>query len=495
MNASEDIRQYGLFIDGKSRAGAAGTFPSVDPFRGEVWAEVAAAGLEDVDRGVSAARRAFDDGPWSQMSGRDRGVHMRRLASLIRRDGDTLAQLETRDNGKLLREMAGQVALLPDILDYFAGWADKLHGETIPTEKPNFLVYTVERPVGVVAAITAWNSPLLLLFNKLGPALAAGCTLVVKPAEQTSVSTLELAKLIAEAGFPDGVFNVITGGADVGAALVRHRGVDKVAFTGSTRAGIDVAQGAAGHLATSSLELGGKSSNIVFADADLDAALNGVVSGIFAATGQTCLAGSRVVVHNDVIEEFAARLTARAASIKLGDPLDPATEMGPVAFREQHEKVLAAIQTGIDEGGEVLTGGGSPSGHLSEGLFVEPTVIRGLSSQAQMNQEEIFGPVASLLSFSTDEEAVALANDVRYGLAAGIWTRDLQRAHRLATRIRAGSIWLNAYRIVSPSVPFGGFGASGYGRENGHRGLLEYVTTTAVWVELTGDVRDPFTLG
>lgn len=489
-------RTWGLLIDGAWEPGERGTFPSIDPFRGIEWADVAAAGEGDVDRAVAAARAAFDDGPWGRMTGRDRGRCMVRLAELVRRDADALAVAETRDNGKLLREMSGQVGLLPEFLEYFAGWADKVHGEVIPTEKPNFLVYTAQEPVGVVAAITAWNSPLLLLMFKLAPALAAGCTFVVKPAEQTSVSTLEFAALMSEAGFPDGVLNVVTGdGPSVGGALARHPGVDKVAFTGSTATGISVARDAAGHLATSSLELGGKSSNVIFEDADLDAAVNGVVAGVFAATGQTCLAGSRVVVHESVADAVGERLSARAGSIKLGDPLDPATEMGPIAFREQQEKVLGYIKLGVDAGAEVLAGGGPPDGELADGLFVAPTVLRGLPSHARMNQEEIFGPVASLIPFADEDEAVALANDVPYGLAAGVWTRDIHRAHRVARRVRAGSVWINAYRIVSPSVPFGGFKDSGYGRESGRRGMDEYLETKAIWVELSGETRDPFTLG
>jgi (Z)-2-((N-methylformamido)methylene)-5-hydroxybutyrolactone dehydrogenase len=387
---SQTSNDWKLFIDGAWSPGENGAFPTIDPFRGVEWANVAAAGPRDVDRAVAAARAALE-GPWGSMTGRERAGCMSRLAQLVRRDAESLARTETRDNGKLLREMAGQVALLPEFLEYFAGWADKLDGSVLPTEKPNFLVYTVQEPVGVVAAITAWNSPLLLLMFKLAPALAAGCTFVVKPAEQTSVSTLQFASLTREAGLPDGVLNVITGdGPVVGSALAAHPGVDKVAFTGSTATGISVAIDAASHLAPASLELGGKSSNVIFADADIEAAVNGVVAGVFAATGQTCLAGSRVVVHADVIDEVGERLAARARSIRLGDPLEPTTEMGPIAFREQLEKVLGYVNLGIEEGAEVLAGGGPPEGDLAGGLFVQPTVLRGLSSGARVNQEEIF---------------------------------------------------------------------------------------------------------
>jgi (Z)-2-((N-methylformamido)methylene)-5-hydroxybutyrolactone dehydrogenase len=490
-----ELEHWGLFINGRFEEGQNGSFPTTDPYRGTAWASVAAAGPADVDRAVAAARGALV-GPWGAMTGAERGACMRRLAELVRRDADELARIETRDNGKLLREMAGQVALLPQYLEYYAGWADKIHGEVVPTEKPNFLVYTVEEPIGVVAAITAWNSPLLLLHFKLAPALAAGCTFIVKPAEQTSVSTLKFAALATEAGFPDGVLNVVSGdGPLVGSALARHPGVDKVSFTGSTATGISVAHDAAEHLAPVSLELGGKSSNVIFDDADIEAAVNGVVAGVFAASGQTCQAGSRVVVHEGAVDEVAALLVERAEAIRLGDPADPLTEMGPLAFREQHEKVLNYIRLGVDDGGTVLAGGGPPDGELADGMFIAPTLFRGLPSDARLNQEEIFGPVASIIPFSTEEEAVRLANDVSYGLAAGIWTRDVQRAHRVARQVHAGTVWINAYRLVSPSVPFGGFKSSGYGREGGRRGIDEFLETKSVWVELSGSTRDPFKLG
>jgi acyl-CoA reductase-like NAD-dependent aldehyde dehydrogenase len=488
--------QYDLFIGGQWTPGESGTFPTVDPFRNEEWAQVAASSAGDVDRAVKAARIAFDEGPWRRMSGRERSVLMRRLANLIRRDAEKLATFETRDNGKLLKEMRGQVAALPEFYDYFAGWADKLNGDVIPTDKPNQLVYTLREPVGVVAAVTAWNSPLILLTLKLAPALATGCTFVAKPAEQTSVSTLELAKLVEEAGFPEGVFNVVTGGGVVGARLVSHPGVNKVAFTGSTATGIKIAQAAAGHLAKTSLELGGKSSNIVFEDADIDGAVNGIVAGVFAATGQTCIAGSRVLVHESIFDEVAKRLCAQAEKIRLGDPLSDDTDMGPIAFREQQEKVLGYLDLAREEGATVLTGGGAPGDTaLKDGLFVAPTVLSGLPSHARVNQEEIFGPVASMIPFATEDEAIALANDVRYGLACGVWTQNIHRGHRVAREVTSGMVFVNCYRMSSPSVPFGGTKDSGYGRENGRRGLDEYLEDKAVWIELSGQSRDPFRLG
>ena len=494
--AVSPTHRYEMLIAGKRVSGKS-FFESIDPFTGSVWAQIPAADEDDVDQAVAAARHAFDAGPWRQASGYDRALHMRRLADLVRRESERLAILETRDNGKLLREMRGQVEQVPRFLEYFAGWADKLHGDVIPTEKQNFLVYTTEEPVGVVAAITAWNSPLLLLAFKLAPALAAGCTFVVKPAEQASASTLEFAALVEEAGFPPGVFNVVCGdGPTVGAALVRHPGVDKVAFTGSTAVGMSIAAEAAAHLAPASLELGGKSSQLIFCDADLDAAANGVVAGVFAASGQTCLAGSRVLVQEDVYEAFVERLRDRSHSIRLGDPSDPETEMGPLAFPEQQERVLSQIRAAIEAGATVVAGGGPPDDpDLAGGLFVEPTLLGDLESRDRVAQQEIFGPVACVIPFSDEEESVALANDVDYGLAAGVWTKDIHVGHRVAREIRAGTVWINAYRVVSPTTPFGGFKASGYGRESGRAGIDEYLQSKAVWVELSGETRDPFKLG
>lgn len=496
--STEKLTEYRMFIDGEWTLAQDGeTFPTIDPYRGTPWATLPKASAVDVDRAVSAARRAFDEGPWSKTTGRERGKLMIKLAELIRRDAEKLARLETRDNGKLLREMSGQLALIPEAWEYFAGWADKLHSEVFPTGKPNFLVYGLREPIGVVAGITAWNSPLLFFMFKTAPALAAGCTCVVKPAEQTSASSLELCRLIEEAGFPPGVVNVITGdGATTGAALVAHPGVDKVSFTGSTAAGIHIARSAADNLTRVSLELGGKSPQLIFSDADLDEAATGAVSGIFAATGQTCVAGSRVLVQRSIAEDFTERFADRAKHIKLGDPTDPTTEMGPVAFPEQLDKVLEYIEYGKQAGGTVAAGGKQPTeGPLAGGLFVEPTVLTGLSNDARTAQEEIFGPVAAVIPVDDEDEAVRVANDVKYGLAAGIWTNDIRRAHRVAKRIRAGTVYINSYRLVDPGVPFGGFKMSGYGREFGLEHVLSFTEHKAVWVETSGQVRDPFKLG
>jgi (Z)-2-((N-methylformamido)methylene)-5-hydroxybutyrolactone dehydrogenase len=495
---SGELRRYKMLVGGEwveARSGK--TFESTNPYTGRVWATAPVADEEDVDAAVQAARRAFDEGPWGKMTGTERARLIRRLADLLAENSEHLAQVESTDNGKLIREMGGQLGALPEWYYYFAGAADKVQGETIPSDKLNFFVYTRREPIGVVGAIVPWNSPLLLLSFKLATALAAGCTIVVKPAEQTPASILEFAKLFEEAGFPPGVFNVVTGfGPTTGRSLVRHPGVDKVAFTGSTETGISVMKDAADHLAKISLELGGKSPNIVFADADLEASGNGVVSGIFAATGQTCIAGSRLFVQEDVHDDLVDRLAEKAGDIKMGNPLEMETEIGPVAFEEQLEKVQGYIESGREEGARLVCGGKRPQEEgLKDGYFIEPTIFTQVSNDMRVAQEEIFGPVLSVIPFQDEEELVRQANDTRYGLAAGIWTKDLQRAHRVAHALRAGTVWVNSYRTLSFNTPFGGHKMSGLGLENGLESLKEYTQVKSVWVELSGETRDPFTLG
>jgi aldehyde dehydrogenase (NAD+) len=488
------VEHFSMLIAGEWRKSSDGSVLACsNPFNGEVWADVPVATVDDVDASVAAARRAFEDGPWADSTPAMRAGLLRRLADVIMEHAAELADVQVRENGKLIREVADQATALAKHCYYFAGVAESPTGETLASSIPGLQAYTVSEPIGVVAAITPWNSPLMLLMFKLAPALAAGCTLVVKPSEVTPVSTLVFARLIEETGFPPGVVNVVTGAGEVGAALVSHPDVDKISFTGSTAVGKAIAQTAAGRIARVSLELGGKSPNIVFPDADIPDAVNGVMAGIFAATGQTCLAGSRVLVHDSIYDVFAKELAARAARIKLGDPQDPASEMGTLASEAQYEKVLGYIEIANNEGAVLATGGKRPDDPtLSKGLFVEPTVFTEVTNDMRVAREEIFGPVAALIRFRDEDDAVRIANDTAFGLAAGVWTRDLALAHRMTRRLRAGTVWVNNYRRVNYIAPFGGFNESGIGRENGPHAIDEYREKKTVWINTGAPIKDPF---
>ena len=491
------MQRYEMFIDGKDREPAGGEwFDTDNPFTGAPWARVARGGAEDVAEAVEAAQRALDSGPWPELTASGRGALLRRLGDTIAAHARRLAEIEVRDNGKLFTEMYGQLRYLPEWFYYYGGLADKIEGSVIPLDKKGYFTSPQKEPVGVVGLITPWNTPLLLLGWKLAPALAAGCTVVIKPSEYTSSSTLELVRLFDEAGLPPGVVNVVTGfGQEVGSALVEHPLVRKIAFTGSDTVGRTINEAAARDLKHVTLELGGKSPNVVFADADLDAAVNGVVSGIFAATGQTCIAGSRLLVQQDVHDEVVRRVVDLAGSARMGDPMDEDTQVGPVTTPAQYAKVLDYIGIAQGEGATAVLGGAAASRpECGDGWFVEPTIFTGVDNGMRIAQEEVFGPVLAVIPFRDEDEAVAIANDVRFGLGAGVWTTDIGRAFRMSSRIRSGTVWVNTYRAVSYMAPFGGVKDSGLGRENGITAIDAYLEDKTVWVNTGAPVGNPFVM-
>ncbi|MEP9352521.1 aldehyde dehydrogenase [Xanthobacter sp. KR7-65] len=492
MNAVGQLKTYQLYIDGRwTPAGGDETFPTYNPFTQEPWALVSQASATDVQAAVAAARRAFDS-TWRDTSGLERGRLLLRLAELLEENADRMARLESTDNGKVIRETRPQMLFSARIYRFYAGYADKIWGRVIPLDQQNVFDYASYEPLGVVGLITAWNSPMALLANKLPAALAAGNCVVVKPSEHASVTTLEFARLVEQAGFPPGVFNVVTGDGRAGQALI-DAGVDKVSFTGSGHTGRKVAAAAGKALVPVIMELGGKSPNMVFADANIDRAVVGALAGIFAATGQTCIAGSRLLVQRPVYDEMVSRLVERAGRIRLGDPLDPETEMGTAANEPQFNLILDFINSAKSEGAELVAGGeAARDGDLARGLFVKPTIFANVRNTMRIAQEEVFGPVLSILPFDTEEEAIAIGNDVRYGLASGIWTNDLNRVHRVSRAIRSGMVWVNTYRASAAQTPFGGVKESGFGRERGEAGLYEFVRTKNVMIDFSDDVRDPF---
>ncbi|CAK9889735.1 MULTISPECIES: aldehyde dehydrogenase [Pseudomonas] len=487
---------FQMCIDGQWLDAVSGkTFDSLDPSTAQAWAQLPDADQADVERAVQAAQTAFDNPVWRGLSATARGKLLRRLGDLISANKEHLAQLESRDNGKLIRETRGQVGYLPEFFHYTAGLADKLEGGTLPLDKPDLFAYTVHEPIGVVAAIIPWNSPLYLTAIKLAPALAAGNTIVIKPSEHASATILELARLALEAGFPPGVVNVVTGyGPSTGAALTRHPLVRKIAFTGGAATARHVVRSSAENFAKLSLELGGKSPNIIFADADLDSAINGAVAGIYAASGQSCVAGSRLLVQEEIFDEFVERLIERAKRIKIGNPQDESSEMGPMATAQQLAVVESLVAAAKAEGAKLRLGGQRAEVE-GNGWYYQPTLFECDSHSLKIMQEEVFGPVAAVIRFKTEAQALAMANDSQFGLAAGIWTRDLGRAHRLARDVRSGIIWVNTYRAVSAMAPIGGFKNSGYGRESGIDSVLAYTELKTVWINLsTAPMPDPFVM-
>lgn len=488
------MKQYQHYIGGQWTDPASGRwFDTENPYSGDAWARIAEGSADDVDAAVAAAKAAFE-GEWGAMKPTERGKLLNKLAALVERDAEKLGRIEVQDNGKLIAEMGAQTKYMAEWYRYYGGLADKIEGAVIPSDKPGIFNFTRYEPLGVVGMITPWNSPLLLLAWKLSAALAAGNTAVVKPSEFTSASTLEFMALIEEAGFPSGVVNVVTGfGRDTGAALVAHPDVAKIAFTGSDISGQKVYESAAKQIKHVSLELGGKSPNIVFEDADFEAAVMGAISGIFAATGQTCIAGSRLLVQRSIHDDFVARLVEVAKTATIGDPMSMDTHVGPVTTPPQYRKVLDYIDIAKNEGAHCILGGGPYDGPGSKGSqFVQPTIFTGVNNQMRIAQEEVFGPVLGVIPFDTEAEAVAIGNDINFGLAAGVWTRDIGRAIRMSEKLRVGTLWINTYRAVSFTSPFGGYKRSGLGRESGLEGIKEYMQVKSVWIAQETSVANPF---
>lgn len=487
--------KYQLFIDGKWRDASDGAaMAAINPYNQEVHGTVPVASIADVDEAIAAARRAYDT-VWSRTTPGERAKLLNKAADLIDADADRMAMLETTDNGKVIRETHNQMGYAARIFRYYAAWADKMHGDVVPLDQKDTLDLAIRVPYGVVACVTAWNSPVAILTNTLPAALAAGNCVILKPSEHASTTTLEIAKLCEKAGFPAGVVQVVTGAGEVGAALTSSKGVDKISFTGSPGVGRVIAQAAGANLKPVTMELGGKSPNIVFDDADFDRALIGALAGIFGATGQTCIAGSRLLVQRGIYDRMVEGLAARAAQIRMGDPRLPETEMGTAANEPQFNKILSFIEAAKGDGARLVAGGGRAEGPgLEKGFFIQPTIFADVRNDMKVAAEEIFGPVLSIIPFADEEEAVAIANDTPYGLASGVWSENISRCMRMMRAINSGVVWVNTYRVAAPQAPFGGMKESGFGRVRGEAGILEFMQTKNIFIDFSGDKRDPFSM-
>ncbi|MBC7203950.1 MAG: aldehyde dehydrogenase family protein [Pusillimonas sp.] len=485
--------RHQLFINGKFVDAVSGeTLATLNPHDNTPIAQVSMAGKEDIDLAVAAAEKAFP--VWSRMSAMERGRILLRLADLIEANAEDLARLETMDTGHPIRDTRFlDVPRTAGTFRYFGGMADKFQGEQIPVEA-GFLNYTLREPVGVVGQVVPWNFPLMFTSWKMGPALAAGNSIVLKPAEITPLTTLKIAELMSEAGMPDGVVNIVPGlGSVAGQYIAEHERIAKIAFTGSTATGRRIVQASSGNLKKVQLELGGKGANIVFADADLNEAVHGSLQAIFHNQGQACIAGSRIVLHESIAQAFLERFLPIAQSIRMGNPVAPQTEMGPLTSIQHKERVLSFVEVAKEQGGEVLLGGKAGEGELAQGCYVMPTVVKVASSADRVAQEEVFGPFATVMTFKTDEEALAIANGTQYGLGGGLWTKDLQRAHKFAREMKSGMVWINCYKRVNPGSPFGGVGVSGYGREMGFDAMREYTQVKSIWVNVDAKVPPFYT--
>ena len=491
-----ELKNYQMYINGEWVAAQSGkTFESINPSDGKSWAVVPEADEVDVDTAVKAAHRAFTEGPWSTMTATDRGKLLRRLGDVLAEHSESLGHCETVDTGKLFKETRWQARYISDYFYYYAGLADKVSGETLPIDKPNMWTMTIREPLGVVAAVVPWNSQLFLVAVKIGPALAAGNTVVLKASEHASAPMLEFAKVFEEAGFPPGVFNVVSGlGEPCGRALTTHPLVDRISFTGGPETARHVVRNSAENFAQVSLELGGKSPVVVFDDADLESATNGVLLSIFSASGQSCVAGSRLLLHESIHDEVLARVAEKASKIRIGDPLDENSQMGPLATRAQLDNIDTTVADAQANGATLVHGGKQPA-DMGDGWYYEPTVVACPDQKIGIVQRELFGPVVSALRFTDEAHALQLANDSRFGLAAGVFTADIGRALRITKGIRSGIVWVNTYRMVSPLAPFGGYKDSGYGRESGLEAIYDYTRPKTVWLNTAPDpIADPFVM-